>query len=215
MAATTTAKETQTRDSNVYVGVALDVNNRTVELAPTTPINQISKYGLELELPENLYLGKLQAGINALVGQFSPGFKFEEYEQQAAGIPALQNIIKKVGNAEITIQDLHLKIPPDNQKESGNLYTVAMSATWSEAEAQADKLADGFNLTLKGLYVMVTNETSDEIATRRARAKALQKKAEALLQEATASSNGTAATKADAESKEETVKEKTTKADEK
>lgn len=207
MASTTTAKETQTRDSNVYVGIALDVNNRTVELAPTTPINRIDEYGLELELPENLYLGQLQSGIDALVGQFSPGFKFKDYEEQAAGIPALQNIIKKVGTAEITIQDLHLKIPPEKKKEDGSLYTLAMSATWP-VDAKADKLADGgFNLTLRGLYVMVTNETADEIATRRARAKALQKKAEALLQEATVSSNGTTVTETGAETDTESTQQ--------
>lgn len=205
---TAEAGKLQERKSNVYVGVALDVNKRTVELAPTTPINRISEEGLELELPENLYLGKLADGIDALVSQFSPGFEFAKYEKDAEGIPALQNIIKKVGNAEITIQDLHLKIPPDTNKDAENCYTVAMSATWPETGATPEQLAKGFNLTLKGLYLMVTNETKDEIETRRARAKALQKKADALLQEA-GTSNGADVPPAPAETKEKKEKSAT------
>jgi len=209
---TTAAKtETQDRSANVYVGVALEINNRTVELAPTTPINKIDEVGLELELPENLYLGKLQAGIDALVGQFSPGFKFDECKEKAKDIPALQKFIAKVGDAEITIQDLHIKIPPklkateaDKLKDPtkstaegsvkpsdpATLYTVALAATWPKTgdekkKKEKEESLGGFDITLRGIYVMVTNETREEIDMRRARAKAIQKKAQdAMLLEA-------------------------------
>ncbi|GEM_PF-1689560 len=185
----TNAKEkTQGRSANVYLGMALEINNRAVELAPITPINKIDEMGLELELPDNLYLGKLKDGIDALVKQFSPDFKFDECKEKAKDIPALQNIIAKVGDAEITIQDLHIKIPPkpkaEGDKKPDNLYTVALAATWPKAVGEPESLG-GFNITLRGLYVMVTNETREEIDMRRARAKAIQKKAQdAMLLEA-------------------------------
>jgi len=49
--------------AEIYVGAQIEINNQTVDLMPKTPINMTTDYGMELELPRPLEIGKLEKAL--------------------------------------------------------------------------------------------------------------------------------------------------------
>ncbi len=96
----------------LYVGVNLEIQGRDVILAPKTPINQIADKGIELELPNNLYLGKAGEIIDAIAAEFGYEDK-DKISAKKTEITIVDNLIKKVMDAELTIADLYIKVHPD------------------------------------------------------------------------------------------------------
>jgi hypothetical protein len=152
----------------VYVGMQVDLNGRELTLAPKTPINQVSKHGLELELPDNVFLGKVGKTADGLINSFLPDnpkknkFKIDEL---TTGIEAVDGIINKIKEAELSLSKFHLKIPSKSQANAEDQdpteYTVALAATWSDIPEEQKENMGGFEVTLKGLVVMFTNETQE------------------------------------------------------
>lgn len=187
------------RSLAVYVGMQVDLNGRELTLAPKTPINQIGKRGLELELPDNVFLGKVGQTADGLINSFIPDnpnkdkFKIDEIK---TGIDAVDTIIEKIKAAELSLSKFHVKIPPkyktdqdgkyidgskkvidfskpnansklvtiDNDDQAPTEYTVALAATWSDPATNSSAAnMGGFDMTLKGLVVMFTNENQDDL----------------------------------------------------
>jgi hypothetical protein len=107
------------KETALYVGVNLEIQGRDVILAPKTPINQIAEKGIELELPSDLYLGKAGEIIDGLAQEF--GYS-ERISTKKTDITIVDNLIKKVMDAELTISDLYIKVYPDpKDKENHKL----------------------------------------------------------------------------------------------
>lgn len=188
-----------TNTADFYVGAVLDIKGREVLLAPKTPINKIKEKGLELELPNNLNLGKAKDILNELLEYFGSKTKVENLTTE---ITVVDKLIKKAMDAQITIQDLYIHVPseykkndqgklidkdgkviisdsqvpvklPDNDKKPTE-YTVAIAATWPDEIVTGDgEKLPGSNFTLKGLYLMVTNEELTKIEARREQKRSL------------------------------------------
>jgi hypothetical protein len=108
----------------LYVGVNLEIQGRDVMLAPKTPINKIAEQGIELELPNDLYLGKAGDILDGIAEEFGyrPEMKNREKQslsQTETGITAVDNLIKKVMSAELTISDLYIKVHPEPKDKEG------------------------------------------------------------------------------------------------
>jgi hypothetical protein len=109
---------------DLYVGVNLEIQGRDIMLAPKTPINEIATQGIELELPNDLYLGKAGDILDGIAEEFGYQPKKIGEEKQSlskieTGITAVDNLIKKVMAAELTISDLYIKVHPSPKDNEG------------------------------------------------------------------------------------------------
>ncbi|MEH2318765.1 hypothetical protein [Nostoc sp.] len=108
------------KKSGLYVGVNLEIQGKDIMLAPKTPINQIAEKGIELELPNNLYLGKAKEIVDGIAEEF--GYKpadNKKISQTITGITVVDKLIAKVMDAELTISDLYIKVYPEPQDKNG------------------------------------------------------------------------------------------------
>lgn len=154
----TSSQQTDTTKKNIYLGMSIKINNQTIVLAPKTPINKIKKDGLELELPRYVYLGKVGDEFEKLMRSFMPENSSSiTVASLKTNIQAIDNLVKKVAEADITLGKFHLQIyPEEGEEKPPNRYTVALLANWPESSLQDDNKVGGFKIT--GLFVMVTNE---------------------------------------------------------
>jgi hypothetical protein len=175
------------KDLAIYVGMQAELNGREITLAPKTPINQVDIYGLELELPDTVFLGKLGDTADNLIENFTPeGSNAPKMSDLAnTGIGAIDNIIKKVSDAELSLSKFHVNIPSQYEKDENNdlkkdkegkpvklqqndpkgktEYTVGLAATWSNTKSTSKEKMGGFDMTIKGLFVMFSNEDQEDL----------------------------------------------------
>lgn len=150
------------KDTDIYVGVSLELNKQTIVLAPKTPINQYKTQGLELELPDNVFLGNVGDAMDAIIAELQPGASSEKVKvanitKTCNEIPVLKGVVNKLTKADLTLGKFHIKLYPEAQNKKPD-YTVAMLATWRDEEDAQQPQAGGFSFKIKGLFVMLTNE---------------------------------------------------------
>lgn len=112
------------KTAELYIGVNLEIQGRDIMLAPKTPINQIAEKGIELELPNDLYLGKAKEILDGIAEEF--GYNSESntpISETKTDITVIDKLIDKVMNAELTISDLYIKVHPD-PKDDANTKLV-------------------------------------------------------------------------------------------
>lgn len=145
-----------------YMGVVFELNGKEVSLEPLTPINYISKTGLECRLDEPVELGEIGENLATVletVGADSSEI-FEEKDGQLVvkdsikDIPVVGEIVETLLEADVTIEQFYVKIPP---KGAGTpvRYTVGMSAVWDVGAGEGKLFGEVY---LKGLYLKVSNE---------------------------------------------------------
>ncbi|MDX2215867.1 MAG: hypothetical protein SFY66_21565 [Oculatellaceae cyanobacterium bins.114] len=167
---------------DIYLGVVFELKTSEltkteIGLQPTTPINKIAEYGLECELPGPVPLGELGQNIKLILEELGadPSVLFDNegnVKAELKELPVIGPVIALILDADITIEEFYLKIPPKptsaitpspspNPSPSpgsaappDTLYSVGISAAW-DTDAGEGKLFG--NLSLKGLYVKVSN----------------------------------------------------------
>ncbi len=163
--------------AKIYVGAQVEIYHQTVDLMPKIPINETKEYGIELELPRPLEIGKLGEALKAIavqdLGMSEQSLNFLT-EPNPTGIKPVDNLIKKVINAELTIKALYYKQYPeaktakyfkDNPKQIDKAgqseYLFAASARCPEPP---DKPADFFKFN--GLFVVIAKGVEDKRVTK-------------------------------------------------
>lgn len=168
---------------DIYLGVVFELNGTEIGLEPTTPINKVAQYGLECQLPGPVPLGEIGENLKTVLEELGadPSIIFDEttgqVKKELADLPFIGNLIALIFDADITVEEFYLKIPPSppvpNPPPSNaspavkpptepNLYSVGLSAVW-DTEGGEGKIIG--NLSLKGLYVKVSNLDTAKKAT--------------------------------------------------
>jgi len=163
--------------AEIYVGVQVEINKKTVDLMPKIPINKTKEYGIEFELPRPLEIGKLGMAIKSIaiedLGMKEDSLAFLE-KPDFTGIKPFDNLITKVKSAELTIRALYYKqYPkedegaayfekhPDQKGKAGQSeYLFAASAS---CPALPDKEGDFFKFN--GLFVVIAKGIKQERVT--------------------------------------------------
>lgn len=163
--------------SKIYVGAQVEINKQTVDLMPKIPINMTKDYGIELQLPRPLEIGKLGEALKAIavqdLGMSEDSLKFLN-EDAPTGIKPFDNLIKKVINAELTIRALYYKQYPEAEtakyftenpgqeaKAGQSEYLFAASA---RCPTSPDKEGDFFKFN--GLFVVIAKGVEDTRVTK-------------------------------------------------
>lgn len=150
------------KEPELCVGVNIEIQGRDICLAPKTPINQIAEKGIELELPNNLYLGKAGEIVDGIAEEF--GYEGKDNQnrkilisQTKTGITVVDNLIAKVMEAELTISDLYIKVYPEPQDKNGKRLIQNKEGKFLRVEqSNADPAVD---VTLKdGKYFIGEDE---------------------------------------------------------
>lgn len=171
-------KNSQGKESatEVYVGVQVEINEQPVDLMPRTPINKIEEQGLELELAKPLKIGELGKALGNIakndLGVSEDSLKFLK-DEQPTGITPLDNLIKKVITAELTIRALYYKQYPEQEtaqyftehpdqkaKAGQSEYLFAASAS---CPTPPEKSGDFFKFN--GLFVVIAKGIKEERVT--------------------------------------------------
>ncbi|EKV02709.1 hypothetical protein Lepto7375DRAFT_4971 [Leptolyngbya sp. PCC 7375] len=155
-------------ESKVFFGVVLELDGQEIALQPQNAITEIKEKGIEVGLPagERVVLGTVGErlkGILEALGVDDISFLKADGtldETQLPDIPAIQTAVNLLTQANLAIEDFHLRIPPTGTSATApskeeTAYTVGLSATWT---GDAGTLIESLDLKLKGLYFKVSNE---------------------------------------------------------
>lgn len=179
MATQETSEKTQEKisETEVYVGVQVEINNQTVNLAPKTPINQIDAQGLQLELAKPLQIGKLGEVIYKIATE---DFKMDEEsvayfktdgKRKETGFGPLDNVIDAALGATLTVQALYYQKYPESaeaQYFKDNPEEDKLKAGKSDylfaASARCDKPPEqqGDFFKFNGLFVVIAKGVKKE-----------------------------------------------------
>ena len=182
-------KKEDTNKSKIYFGVSLELAGKVISLEPKNAIDELVEKGIEVELPpgERVYLGTAGENVRKILDTFGvddEGSETERYilpsgnlnPDKLPDVKALRDVANIVTNAQLYIDEFHIRIPGKGAKAEGNppagdskkiqnnkestAYTIALSAEWKSDEAgTGQELISGFNgLKLRGIYLKVTNE---------------------------------------------------------
>lgn len=164
-------------EADIYVGAQIEINKQTVDLMPKMPITKTKDYGIELELPRPLKIGKLGEALRSIavqdLGMKPDDLKFLNEKEQPTGIQALDNLIQKVISAELTIRALYYKQYPKEKtakyftenpgqetKTGQSEYLFAASAS---CPTPPEKSGDFFKFN--GLFVVIAKGIKQERVT--------------------------------------------------
>jgi hypothetical protein len=134
---------------DAYFGIVLEVNGKEIALEPKTAINKIKDQGIEAELPPGteVHLGSIAGGLEAFVKTIDSSFSLPKKEDLP--LPVLQDSYEALKTAELTINDLYLKIPPAGQGPKS--YRLGLYVGWPDAKALVGSLKlKGFSLKIDG-----------------------------------------------------------------
>ena len=164
-----------TPQSRVFFGVVLELAGTEIPLEPKNAITEIKQKGLEVELPpdKTVSLGtvgqRLKDIMDALGVEDTSFIDESTGSIKASSLPdlqAVQTLVNVLTQANLTIEEFHLRVPPTGTNTTVNksetAYTVGLSATWT---GDAGTLIESMDLKLKGLYLKVSNEEPAEDTT--------------------------------------------------
>lgn len=189
-----TEKEDKKEDSKneFYVGAVIEINQKPINLIPSTPINKIKERGLKLSLDKPLELGEFGKAVVSI----GKDLGIEENENPLSPeslkkieSPLLKRVAEKVASAEMRIEALKYEQPPvkygPDKKElpadqqDPTKYVFVASVNWKDKtdDQNENKPSDFFKL--KGLIVGVSSgftngETGDNPEVQNAFISALQ-----------------------------------------
>jgi len=131
-----------------YFGIVLEVNGKEIALEPKTAIDKIKEQGIEAELPPGteVHLGSVGGGLQGFVQTIDK--KFSLPDKTDLPLKVLQDAYDTLTSAEITINDLYLKIPPGDGAKS---YRLGLYVGWPHAKDLVGSLKlKGFSLKIDG-----------------------------------------------------------------
>lgn len=141
---------------DVFLGVILEIEGKEIALEPKTPVNKIAEQGLEAELPKGteVLLGSVGGGIQSFVRSVTNDPKWEMPKKET--LPAVvAGVYGAVMTAEITINDLYVKIPPkSNETKTAaekleTAYRLGVYVGWPQPQSLIG------NVSLKGISLRV------------------------------------------------------------
>lgn len=164
-------------NADIYVGAQIEINNQAVDLMPKIPINKTKEYGVEFELPRPLVIGKLGEALTSIAVQ-DLGMDKEKVAflttDNPTGLVPLDNLIKKVFDAELTVRALYYKQypkeataqyfqnnPTQTDKAGQSEYLFAASAS---CPTPPEKSGDFFKFN--GLFVVIAKGIQEERVTK-------------------------------------------------
>jgi hypothetical protein len=162
--------ETTAQSANFYLGVQIELNKKTVNLAPNTPINKIAEQGLKLKLESPLPMGTVKEALPSILDDLSISKENSPIDENGqlkkTGVEFLDKVANKIADANLTIHTLEYQrdpLPkndngkPDTTKTASSKYAFVASATWPD---KAEKADDFFKL--KGIVIGVAKGYSDD-----------------------------------------------------
>ena len=148
-------------DVDVYLGVQIELNQRTVALMPKTPVNKIAEKGIEFELAKPVNLGKVGDALTSLSEDLGipdsaqAYFKTDEETRSKIGFAPIDEAIDTFLKATLQVEALsYKKFPETDDKESQYLFAAS-----AEFETKG-KEGDFFKV--KGIYVIFAKGMSEE-----------------------------------------------------
>jgi hypothetical protein len=154
-------------EKEVYVGAVIELNQKRVNLIPSTPINQIDERGLKLSLDKRLELGKFGDAIDSICKDLGVSNPIEKLK--SIDVDILKNVVTKVETAKMAIEALQYEKPPvkldkatneklpDDQQDPTK-YVFVASVNWDDNE-KLEGGADFFKL--KGLILGISSGFTD------------------------------------------------------
>lgn len=147
---------------DAYFGVVLEINGKEIALEPKTAINQIKAQGLEAQLPPGteVRLGSIAGGLEGFVKGIDPTFALPKKEDLP--LPALQSAYGTLTTAELTINDLYLKIPPTpvGGNRPPTSYRLGIYIGWPNSVSLI-----GETLKLRGFSIRVESSPAGPVIT--------------------------------------------------
>lgn len=153
------------QNTNVYVGVQINLNKQAVNLVPTTPINRIEKEGIEFQLDKPIDLGKVGDALTSIgedLGVPKEALRYFETEEKGekgtkrkeTGVVFIDNVIEEVIEATLKVEALSYTRPPGKKPDTKMLF--AASAKFSAAKPE------GF-FKLNGFFFIIERGVDDKI----------------------------------------------------
>lgn len=180
-------------NSQVFFGMVLELGGKEISLEPQTAITEIRTKGIEVALPTNqvVNIGGVGENLKSILdslGVESDSFLEIRTETQNGedvnvaeiknlpDIEALQNIVNLLFNAQLAVEQFHVRVPPTHRIVAGDAagappteveiptaergdtaYTIGLSAVWTgDAGVLFGNPQTG--LKLKGLFFKASNE---------------------------------------------------------
>lgn len=150
----------------IYVGAVIELNQKQVNLIPSTPINQIDTKGLKLSLDKPLELGKFGDAIDSISKDLDITPPTETLK--SIDTPLFKNIADKLINANMRIEALQYEQPPVKKGEKAGQapddpqdttkYIFVASVNWTDDNTKEPN-NDFFKL--KGLILGISKGFSD------------------------------------------------------
>jgi hypothetical protein len=148
---------------DAYFGIVLEVNGKEIALEPKTAINKIKELGIEAELPAGteVHLGSIAGGLEKFAKTIDPSFALPA--QADLPLQPLRDAYGALTTAELTINDLYLKIPPAGSQDS-TAYRLGLYVGWSgDAKTLVGDLKlKGFSIKLDGTQKNGTDKAADK-----------------------------------------------------
>lgn len=153
-------------DTNYYCGVTLELGGKEISLNPSTAINEVKTKGMECELPDRVDIGQVSEmfdGVTKSLG--ADQYTWDSLGNEIKDIPVLSDAVELLGDANLAVEQFHLKTAPSHTKDGENLvaiakenqeqtkYTVGLSMNWT---GESGTLFG--DLKLKGIFFKVSNE---------------------------------------------------------
>jgi hypothetical protein len=155
-----------------YFGVSFEIAGKEVKLDPSTAVSDIKFKGLECSLPSRVPLGQVDQIFDQVTDALGVDYKFGKMTDQLKDVPVLSNVVTLLGQADMAIEQFHLKkapthtlpdstkpesdtnqaVPIADDKKADDDLTVAMSMTWDTASGEGTLFG---NIKLKGIYFKV------------------------------------------------------------
>ncbi len=163
-----------TDEKEVYVGAVIEINQKRINLIPSTPINKIDERGLKLSLEKPLPLGTFGDAMDSICKDIGIDNPLAEKKIEEINSPFLQKAAKKAENANMRIEALQYEQPPikykvnqdTNQREKADQqdptkYLFVASVNWPDDPKETDDASKDF-FKLKGLIFGISSGFTDD-----------------------------------------------------
>jgi hypothetical protein len=165
MAAATQTQETKLETKQeIYLGAVIEINEKPINLIPSTPINQIETKGLKLSLDKAVELGTLGKAMASLCKDMGIDDPLSEEKIKKIDTPLFKNLAEKTASANMRIEALKYEQPPVKEDEKGvkttppSKYVFVASVNWDKNSSDTAK--DFFKL--RGLIVGISSGFTDD-----------------------------------------------------
>lgn len=160
-------------ETQVYVGAVIEINEKPINLIPSTPINQIDTHGLKLSLDKPLDLGEVKKAMASICQDMGVGNPLSDENLNKINSPLFRNVADKVASANMRIEALKYEQPPRKggpnntelpaDKQESTKYLFVASVNWKDDKKDKpnDNQKGGDFFKLKALIVGISSGFSN------------------------------------------------------